>query len=462
MRHQVRFGPIALGVVGLLLALPSPRPASAAAADGSEDEKLLQAAKIGVDGPGLLDYFRQHTTTQTQKDHIQTLIRRLADDSFKIRQTATTELAALGPAAVPSLRRALNGPDEELRERAETLIRTADGLEARAAQSIAAARLIRQRAPADAAAVLLAYTPDAESEEVEEEVLASLAVLAVHDGKVDAFVVAALKDKQANRRAAAGVVVGRSGTREQRAEMQALLADPDPCVRFRAAQGLLAGRDRAGIPALVALVKDGPTDLAFRSSELLSCAIGVLAPHVPFGEDPVVRQACAKAWGRFNPKTADLSRADADLPAFNPALRARDVARQFFNALVVGDLNAFQKAVGVPFHMANEKTYQKPADLANYFNENPLQLRNGAVSMALLGTAPLIEYNNSTDLEEMNFVRNCRLTPFDVVVLRIQQVPLGIPGTVQNGAPEILFLVRLTGDQPRVIGVSQRARIMTR
>ena len=135
MLHQVRFGPIALGVVGLLLALPSPRPASAAAPDGSEDEKLLKAAKIGVDGPGLLDYFRQHTTTQTQKDHIQTLIRRLGDDSFKVRQTATTELAALGSAAVPSLRRALNDPDEELRERAETLIRTADGLEARAARA---------------------------------------------------------------------------------------------------------------------------------------------------------------------------------------------------------------------------------------------------------------------------------------------------------------------------------------
>jgi len=118
------------------------RPGRRRARDGSEDEKLLKAAKIGVAGPGLLDYFRQHTTTQAQQEHIQTLIRQLGDDSFKVRQAATTELAALGPTAVPYLRRALNDPDEELKERAENLIRTADGLEARAAQSAAAARLI--------------------------------------------------------------------------------------------------------------------------------------------------------------------------------------------------------------------------------------------------------------------------------------------------------------------------------
>ncbi len=327
MLHPLRFRLTAVAAVGLLLALPSLRfPQAAAAADGSEDEKLLKAAKIGVDGPGLLDYFRRRTTTEAQRDHIQTLIRRLGDDSFKVRQAATTELAALGAAAAPLLRRALDDPDEELKERAENLIRTADDLEARAAQSAAAARLIRQRAPADSAAVLLAYTPDAENDEVAEEVLASLAVLAVHEGKVDAAVVAALKDKNASRRAAAGVVVGRSGTPEQRAEVRTLLADPDPRVRFRAAQGLLAGRDRAGVPALVALVKDGPTELAFRSNELLSCAYGVHWKRTPFDEEPAARQTCAKDWHDWtlsHPYLASYPRADADLPAFNPALRAR-------------------------------------------------------------------------------------------------------------------------------------------
>src|SRR6202012_1568933 len=103
-------------------------------------------------------------------------------------------------------------------------------------------------------------------------------------------------------------------------------------------------------------VKDGPTDLAYRSDELLNCVVGVHAPHIPIGDDAVSRQACTKAWiawAQKYAKTVDLSRADVDLPPFNAALRARDVARQFFNALVQGALNAFNKAAGVPFHLEN-------------------------------------------------------------------------------------------------------------
>ncbi len=204
-------------------------------------------------------------------------------------------------------------------------MKNAEGTENRAAQSAAAARLLRQRAPEGAAAALLAYAPDADNDAVENEVVASLAVLGVHDGKVDAAVVAALKDKAPARRAAAGVVVGRSGTAEQRADVQKLLADPDPRVRFRAAQGLLAGRDRSAVPALIALVKDGPPDLAYQADELLSCAVGSRAAHARWGEDAQSRQNCRSAWDAWakekeNAKV-DLSRAAVDLPPFNPALR---------------------------------------------------------------------------------------------------------------------------------------------
>ena len=450
-----------LTVAPFLLTLASLRGAPPAApptlAPGSEDEKLLKAAKIAVDGPGLLDHFRQRTTTPVQQDHIQALIRQLGDDSFKVRQKATTELAALGPAAVPLLRRSLNDPDEEIKERAESLIATADGLDARAAQSAAAARLIRQRAPAEAAAVLLAFMPDAENDEVEEEVVASLAVLGVHDGKVDAPLLAALKDKHAGRRAAAGVVVGRSGTPEQRADAQALLVDPDPRVRFRAAQGLLAGRDRAAVPALIAVIKDGPTTLAYRSDELLSCAVGVHAPHIPFGDDPATRQSCVKAWTAWAQKSAkavDLSHADADLPAFNPALRARDVARQFFNALVVGDLNAFKKVVGTPFLMANENVYQDADQLNNYFNENPMGLRNGQFTPAVLGTVSLNDYTKGTTATPAEVTFASKLRPSEVVVLLVQQNQIGAPNPTPDPSQGMLFVVRLTGDQPHVIAVS--------
>src|ERR1700722_1447425 len=221
----------------VLASLASAAPTAPPAA-GSEDEKLLKEAKIGVDGPDLLDFFRQHTTAPAQQEQILALIHQLGDDSFKMRRKASADLAALGPRAVSFLRRALNDPDEEIKDQVETLLKDVTGTDAQAAQSAAAARLIRVRAPANAVAVLLSYLPDAADDAVEDEVLASLAVLAVHDGKVDSVIAAALHDKKSSRRAAAGLVLGRSGTPEQRSEVHALLLDADPHVRFRVAQGL--------------------------------------------------------------------------------------------------------------------------------------------------------------------------------------------------------------------------------
>ena len=155
-------------------------------------------------------------------------------------------------------------------------------------------------------------------------------------------------------------------------------------------------------------------------------------------------------------KTIDLSHADADLPPFNPALR-RDVARQFFNALVVGDLNAFKRAAGVPFHMTNENTYQNLDDLAAYFNENPMGLRNGQFTPTVLGTVSLGEYlKNATDAEK-NFMAPYRALPPrrpEVVVLLVQPGQVGVPNPTPDATQGHLFVVRLTGDQPHVIAVS--------
>jgi hypothetical protein len=436
------------------VAQPAPMPPPAPSAD---DESLLKAAKFGVDGPGLLDYFHRHTTPPEKQEHILALIQQLGDDSFKVRNKATTELAALGAAAIPYVRRAQDDANPEVQERVDALMKGADGSNVRADQSAAAARLIRQRAPADAAAALLAYLPDADSDAVDEEVLASLAVLGVHDGKVDAPIVAALKDKAAARRAGAAVVFGRSGTTEQRADVGALLLDPDPRVRFRAAQGLLAGHDRAGIPALVALIKDGPADLAYRSDELLSCAVGFHSPHIPYDEDAATRQNCHKAWAAWaqkSAKTIDLSHADSDLPAFNTVMRARDVVRQCFNSLVSGDLAAFKKAADAPFHMANEPPYKTRDDLDRYFNNNPLGIRNGACYASIMGTVPLREYTKgaSATPDDASFAATFKAG--DLGVFLVQQANIGAPNPNPDPTQGILFLVRLTGDQPRVIGIS--------
>jgi hypothetical protein len=330
------------------------------------------------------------------------------------------------------------------------------GAGATAAQSAAAARLIRARAPADAAIVLLAYVPDADNDAVEDEVLASLAVLAVHDGKVDAPVAAALKDKQSSRRAAAGLVLGRSGTPEQRAEVHTLLLDADPRVRFRAAQGLLAGRDHAALPTLIALVKDGPTDLAYRADELLSCVTRV--SHVPFAEDPGTRQNCYKTWANWSRrygKVVDLNRAAVDLPAFNPALRAREVVRQCFNALVQNDLAAFKKTVGLPFHFGGDATYTNSDALNNFFNQRPLGVQGQPFVPLIVGMASLEDYQgNGAQPSEQQFIKGLPNKSDDLVFI-VQPQQIGVINPNLEVTQGNLFLVRLGGEQPSVIGLSQ-------
>jgi HEAT repeat protein len=454
MRHTLSWLPaFCLLPVFAFLVGAGPVPAPAASL---EDEKLLKAAKIGVDGPGLLDFFRQHTTGPAQQEHILALIQQLGDASFSARQKASADLAALGPRAVSYLRGALNDPDEEIKDRVEYLLKNVEGMDSQAAQSAAAARLIRARAPADAAVVLLAYVPDADNDAVEEEVLASLAVLAVHDGKVDAPIVAALKDKQSSRRAAAGLALGRSGTPEQRSEVHALLLDADARVRFRAAQGLMAGRDHAALLALVALVKDGPTDLAYRADELLSCVTRL--SHVPFAEDAATRQNCYRTWANWSvrySKAVDLNRAAVELPAFNPALRAREVVRQCFNAMVQNDLAAFKKTIGLPFLFGGQPAYTKTDDLDRFFNQRPLGVQGQPWTPLIVGMASLEEYQgNGAQENEKQFIKALP-NKSDILAFIVQPQQIGALNPNSEPNQGNLFLVRLSGDQPSVIGLSQ-------
>src|SRR5262249_19866067 len=145
----------------------------------------------------------------------------------------------------------------------------------------------------------LEYLPSAADDVVEDEVCTTLALLGVQDGKVAAVLPPALEDKTAIRRAAAALVLGRSGTAEQRAAVRGLLDDADAGVRLRAAQGLLAGRDGRAVPALAALLSEGPPEVAARAEELLYCLAGAGAPRVALGNNPAARKRCRAAWEQW-------------------------------------------------------------------------------------------------------------------------------------------------------------------
>jgi hypothetical protein len=354
-----RFRPLL--TVLLLAALPLPgRAQPAASADlAAEDKQTLEAGKVGTDGPGLLAFFRKRTPTDRDRDRAAALTARLTDDAFAVRQKAAEGLVALGLPALPPLRHALGHPDEEVRQRAAECIQAIDPSPPGALAG-AAARRLRAVRPAGAVAVLLAYLPAADDAAAEEEVLMTLIVLGVRDGKVDPELAAALHDRTPERRAAAGLVLGRSGTAEQRAAVRGLLTDADPRVRFRAAQGLLAGRDRDGIPALVALLTDGPLELAEQAEDLLACAAGDRAPMRTLGSSDFTRKLCRRAWEgwwKLAGRAVPLAARDVDVPLLNPSLQARTATRQFFASLGRCDLPLFQKATDVPFVFGGEQTF---------------------------------------------------------------------------------------------------------
>ncbi len=179
------------------------------------EEQVLEKAKLAVDPPALLAFFRQQTLTGNEADRIKELIRRLSDDTFAVREKATAELAAQGARAIPLLRQAAKDPDLEVSRRAQQCLTT---IEAGAGTAVltASAHLLAIRKPAGAAEVLLAYLPSAADESVARAVRDALAAVALRDGKPEPVLVQALEDKDPLRRAAATAALGRDGGTAQK------------------------------------------------------------------------------------------------------------------------------------------------------------------------------------------------------------------------------------------------------
>jgi hypothetical protein len=175
------------------------------------DLQTLRAAKVGVEGPALVDYLRKHVPPAGNADKIKELIRRLGDDSFDVREKASADLVALGAAAKPALEAAAkNDTDTEVVRRAQECLRKI-GDEGPVGALPAAVRLVALRKPEGAAEVLLSYVGHATDEELTREVQVALAAVAVRDGKPDKVLEQALEDKDPGRRAAAAAALGRDG-----------------------------------------------------------------------------------------------------------------------------------------------------------------------------------------------------------------------------------------------------------
>jgi hypothetical protein len=433
----------------LLAALPLPgrtQPAAPPADLAAEDKQTLQAAKVGTDGPALLAFFRKRIPTDKDRDRAAALIRRLSAAAFPVRQQAATDLVALGPPALPQLRHALGHRDEEVRQRAAECIQALDPSPC-GARAGAAARRLRATRPAGAVAVLLAYLPATDDAATEEEVLMTLVVLGVRDGKADPDLAKALQDSSPERRAAAALVLGRSGTAEQRAAVRALLTDADARVRFRAAQGLLAGRDREALPALIALLTDGPLELAEQAQDLLGCAAAEQVKLTPLGSTAVSRKLCRGAWEfwwKAYGQGVPLAARDVDVPLFNLTLQARTAVRQFFTALRHGDLPLFEKVSDVPFVVSGGQTFTTREQLDQLcLNVTP----PGSPTPFALGRVSGVE----AYLQRLPADQRAPFQPLRKPENRAVSVYGSFLGRWNRSA----VIVRLAGGRARVVGVGQ-------
>jgi HEAT repeat protein len=301
--------------IATLVVLAAGRAACAPEEAGSVDERFLREAHVPTDDAGLLAYLRGRSLDRADPERLEQLVRQLGSDRVTDRERASQQLVNLGRTAEAALRRATGSADPEVVLRARWCleqIRKQAGL----ALPLAAVRVLVQRRPSEALATLLRYLPFAGDEETQEEIVYGLDALALRGGKLDPALLTALADGAPARRAAAACIVGRQGGSAGRASVRKLLTDPSPLVRLRAAQGLLAGQDPAGLPVLIALLEDPSADIAWQAEEMLHWAAGDKAPAVTVGaptpESGKRCRAAWEAWYRAKGASVDLAKRLAD------------------------------------------------------------------------------------------------------------------------------------------------------
>ncbi len=275
-------------------------------ADPAADEQVLRAAKVGIDGPALLEFLRLNTPAHLDPALIEPLIRQLGSEDFVARERALRDVVRLGPRAAAYLRQALKDPDPELARRARhclAIIDAGPGPEVQAA----AVRLVGQRKPAGAAAVLLAYLPYAPNKAVTREIVRALPAVSVADGKPDPAIIAALDDKLPARRLAAAEALIRVG---QAGPAAKFLHDADPRVRRTIALLLVEHKDKKAVPVLIELLAQLPADQIGPIEDILYRLAGEDGPSVRLGSDagPQQIRAVWAEWWKRNEAKVDLGK----------------------------------------------------------------------------------------------------------------------------------------------------------
>jgi hypothetical protein len=316
MSHRFRLCGLAL----LLLCLRGTVPAAPLeeSFDLQEaDERVLKSAGIKAEPGELLAFFRQRTLSAADRTELERWARQLGSEDFNEREEAGRKILTRGASARPYLEKAAQSDDAEVVRRARELLGELSNGPGPVLTATIARTLARKRV-AEAVPVLLEYLPFAEDATVEDEVCGALVGLTPRAGPPSPALRAALTDSRTVCRGAAGFVLGRSPDDGLRDAVRKLLADREPRVRFRAAQGLLAGQDKTAVPALIGLLLEPPGELAWQVEDILSRIGGEGQPVVPAGdtaENRTRRRDLWLTWWDQNKAKIDLARLDQE-PAY--------------------------------------------------------------------------------------------------------------------------------------------------
>ncbi len=232
---------IRIVILGALIAVLSHLPLSAADDAAPADEETLKNAGLSSEPAVLVAHLRKQVLDDSERERIESLIRKLGDARFDVREAASDALVTTGVPSVPFLRAAVRNSNTEVAYRARQCL--AEIKEAPDPAVLAAAvRRLAQRKPPEALSILIEFFPFAGEDWVEEEMLLALGSLGFQNGQPVPLLQTALRDALPARRGAAAHVLARWGGIELRSSVRQMLADADFSVRALTARGLLGER----------------------------------------------------------------------------------------------------------------------------------------------------------------------------------------------------------------------------
>jgi hypothetical protein len=439
--------------LALLLACLHTPLAGFAAEEMSNDlvdaEKILKEEGIGTDGPALLAYLKQLQATPADAEKIAALVKQLGSNDFDDREKATRELAKIGKPATAALKKALADGDAEVRRRAQEVL---DGFDksTRSGVPLCVVRVLADRRPAGTCGALLDYLPLAEGNDIEEEILATLLAAGGQPDKLDPALVKALDDKHAGRRSCAALVVGFRGKGEEKKQVARLLGDADPKVRLRAAQGLLAAKDRQAVPALVALLTDAPLEVAQSAEETLTRLADAKQPPVALGRTAEMREKCKtewEAWWKKEGEKLDLAALPLE-PLGNPITQAKRVAREFMDGMIQRDLTRLKNSIDAPFSLMGMQNFATRGDVERFLDMMLKQARNDKLSgYTIQKVEKADEVARQLPPQARGLFEGHKMSELRVVNIDGQQ----------GGRTESAFLVvRIRGGRAQVVGLGTK------